>query len=148
MSDYYNKPGLFARVFNRVFTFLFARGVGPAKNTTIEARGRKSGQPRSTAVNEVEYEGQRYLVAARGNTEWVRNVRAAGGEATLKHGKPESVMLIDIPEGERAPILQKYLLENAMSTKASFGIDPKSPLEEFEKIAPKHPVFRVTPKSA
>jgi deazaflavin-dependent oxidoreductase (nitroreductase family) len=147
MTTYYHKPGAIARAFNRVLTFLFARGVGPSKNIAIEHIGRRSGKTYSTAVNIVEYEGQRYLVAPRGNTEWVRNIRAAGGAATLKHGKPEPVTLIDVPEPERAPILRKYLGENAMSTKASFGIDPKSPLDEFVKVSGRHPVFRITPKA-
>lgn len=147
MSAYYHKPGLFARIFNRVFTFFFARGLGPGKNTTVETKGRKTGKTHATAVNIVEKDGNRYLVAPRGNTEWVRNVRAANGAAALRHGKLQPVTLIDVPEAERAPILQKYLGENAMSTKASFGIDPKSPLEEFEKIAAKHPVFRIDPRA-
>jgi deazaflavin-dependent oxidoreductase (nitroreductase family) len=146
MSTYYHKPGAFARAFNRLFTWLFARGMGGKHNVTIEVKGRKSGQPRRTAVNIVEYKGQRYLVAPRGNTEWTRNVKAAGGEAALVHGKPEPVMLVDVPVPERPPIIQTYLQENAMSTKASFGIDPKSPIEEFERIADRHPVFRITPR--
>jgi len=145
MSTYYHRPGGFAKFFNGIFTWLFARGVGSSKNVTVAVRGRRSGEPRSTAVNIVEYDGQRYLVAPRGNTEWVRNVEAAGGEATLHHGKAEAVRLVDVPVTERAPILQKYLGENAMATKASFGIDPKSPTEEFERIAERHPVFRITP---
>jgi deazaflavin-dependent oxidoreductase (nitroreductase family) len=145
MTAYYQKPGAFARAFNGLFTWLFRRGIGGKHNVTLEVAGRKTGQPRSTAVNIVEYEGQRYLAAPRGNTEWVRNVRAAAGRATLHHGKPEPVLLVDVPAAERAPILQKYLGENAMSTKASFGIDPKSPIAEFERISDRHPVFRITP---
>jgi len=148
MTAYYHKPGAFARAFNGLFTWLFKRGIGAKNNVTIEVIGRKSGQPRSTAVNIVEYEGDRYLVAPRGNTEWVRNVRAASGKATLHHGKPEQVALIDIPASETAAILQKYLGENAMSTKASFGIDPKSPIEKFQEIADRHPVFKIMPREA
>lgn len=148
MTAYYNKPGAFARAFNSVFTMLFKRGLGGKHNVTIEVAGRKSGLPRSTAVNIVEYEGQRYLVAPRGNTEWVRNARAADGKAALHHGKLEHISLTDVPTAERAPILQKYLGENAMSTKASFGIDPKSPIEKFQEIADRHPVFKITPREA
>ena len=144
MTAYYHKPGAFARAFNSVFTILFKRGIGAKNNVTIEVAGRKSGEPRSTAVNNVEYEGERYLVAPRGNTEWVRNVRAASGQAILHRGKPEPVTLIDVPAASRAPVLQKYLGENAMSTKASFGIDPKSPIEKFQEITDRHPVFKIT----
>lgn len=147
MTTFYQKPGAFARAFNSLFTRLFSMGIGSKNNVVVTAKGRKSGQPRSTAVNVVEYEGQRYLVAPRGNTEWTRNVRADGGKASLKHGKTlEDVTLVELAVAERAPILQKYLRENAMSTKASFGIDPKSDIAEFERIADKHPVFRITPR--
>lgn len=144
-NAYYNRPGALARAFNRVFTWLFRRGLSPARNVTIEVAGRRTGKPRFTAVNIVEFEGQRYLVAPRGNTEWVRNVRAANGKATLHHGKPQAVALVELPASERAPILQKYLRENALSTKASFGISPDAPVSEFERIADRHPVFRITP---
>jgi hypothetical protein len=74
----------------------------------------------------------------------VRNVRAAAGRAVLRHGKRESVSLEELPPGERAPIIQAYLKENAMATKQHFGVDPKADISEFERIAPVHPVFRIT----
>jgi hypothetical protein len=91
----------------------------------------------------VEYEGERYLVAPRGNTEWVRNVKAAGGEAVLKRGKSERIRLEEIPVDQRALIIKPYLKKTAMATKREFGLDPDAPIEEFERIAPDHPVFRV-----
>jgi hypothetical protein len=101
---------------------------------------------RAAAVNVVTHDGQRYLVAPRGETEWVRNARAAAGEAAIRRGKAEDVTLTEVPVSERAPIIQTYLLANAWETKGEFGIDPKAPLEEFQKIADKHPVFRITPR--
>jgi hypothetical protein len=98
-------------------------------------------------VNVVTHDGQRYLVAPRGDTEWVRNTRAAAGEAVIRRGKAEPVLLSEVPVSERAPIIQTYLRANALETKREFGIDPKAPLEDFEKIADKHPVFRITPRS-
>jgi hypothetical protein len=93
-------------------------------------------------VNVVEHGGERYLVAPRGNTEWSRNVKAAGA-GTLKHGKLESVRFEEVPVEQRAPIIQSYLKENSMATKAHFGIAPDAPIEEFQRIAPEHPVFRI-----
>ena len=143
----YQRPSKPVQIMNAFFGWLAARGLGQSKTVQLEVRGRKSGQPRRVAVNLVEFEGTRYLVAPRGNTEWVRNARAAG-EAVITRRKPEHVKVADIPAGERAPIIQKYLRENAIVTKREFGIEPDAPIEEFERIAPDHPVFRITPTTA
>jgi len=139
----YHKPSAMTRFFNRIFGSIAGAGLMPKKNIMLETKGRRSGQTRSVPVNIVEYEGQRYLVSPRGESEWVRNVRADGGRAVFRHGKREEVRLEELPEAERAPIIQKYLLENAMATKQHFGIDPKSDIAEFVRIAPLHPVFRI-----
>jgi len=139
----YHRPGTAAKLFNRIFGFFAGAGLTPARNVTLETRGRRSGQTRSVPVNIVEYEGHRYLVSPRGETQWVRNVRAAGGRAKLRHGKTTAVQLEEVPASERAPIIQKYLGENIMSTRQQFGIDPKADMSEFERIAPLHPVFRI-----
>lgn len=110
----------------------------------LEVAGRRSGRLRRTAVNCVEYEGQRYLVSPRGGTEWVRNVRAAGGHAYLRRGKRREVRLEEVPPEGRAPIVQKYLRENTLATRRYFGIGPEAPLADFEAIAQRHPVFRIT----
>lgn len=140
----YHKPSGITKLFNGIFGFFAGVGLTPKKNVMLEVKGRRSGQPRSVPVNWVEYQGQRYLVSPRGESEWVRNVRADGGRAVLRHGKRESVRLEELPASGRAPIIQKYLRENAMSTKQHFGINPKSDIAEFERIAALHPVFRIT----
>jgi deazaflavin-dependent oxidoreductase (nitroreductase family) len=144
MPDFYNRPGRLIQLSNRLFGWLAGNGIGPKKTVDLEVRGRRSGEPRRTAVNLVEYEGARYLVAPRGNTEWSRNARAAG-EAVIHRRGSEKVRLTELPAGQRAPVIQKYLEENAFVTKREFGIEPDSPLEEFERIAELHPVFRIEP---
>jgi deazaflavin-dependent oxidoreductase (nitroreductase family) len=139
----YRRPGTLAKVSNSLFTKLAALGIGPAKMASIEVAGRKSGVVRSTAVNLVKIDGTRYLVAPRGNTEWARNVRAAGGKAAIKRGKRTLVQLEELPVDQRAPIIQAYLKENAWVTQREFGVSPKAPIEEFHRIAPDHPVFRI-----
>jgi deazaflavin-dependent oxidoreductase (nitroreductase family) len=147
MSEkYYNRPSGIVKAMNGIFGWLASRGIAPGKTYEIEVRGRNSGQPRKVPVNIVEYQGNRYLVAPRGYTEWVRNVRADSGIATLRRGKDEPVLLREIPETERAPIIQKYLGENAMATKSSFGIEPDAPIEEFQRISGRHPVFQIQPR--
>jgi hypothetical protein len=139
----YKKPGTVDKIANTILGFFTSRGIGPGKIHTIEARGRKSGQLRTAVVNIVIYEGDRYLVAPRGNTEWARNVKAANGDASLLRKEREKVHLEDVPVDQRAPVIRAYLGENAMTTKAHFGVDPDAPIEEFERIAADHPTFKV-----
>jgi hypothetical protein len=90
-----------------------------------------------------DYEGHRYLVAMLGDgAAWVANVRAARGRAVLRHGRREPVHLEEVPPGERAPILRRYL-EVAGGARAHFPVDRRAPLSDFEAIAPHYPVFRV-----
>jgi deazaflavin-dependent oxidoreductase (nitroreductase family) len=147
MSAFYNKPSGMTQLMNRVISILASVGWTPGSTVTLEVRGRKTGEPRSVVVNSVEVDGERYLVSPRGETEWVRNVRAAGGEAIIRHGKRERIKLEEMPESERAPIIAAYLPKNAMATKSHFGIEPNAPIEEFQRIAPNHPVFRITANS-
>jgi deazaflavin-dependent oxidoreductase (nitroreductase family) len=140
----YQRPSWFARTANQLIGWLVARGLGPAKTVLLEVEGRRSGRLRRTAVNWVEYQGQRYLVSPRGQTDWVRNVRASGGRAHLRRGKRREARLEEVPPEGRAHIIQKYLRENALTTRRYFGIGPEAALAEFEAIAPRHPVFRIT----
>jgi deazaflavin-dependent oxidoreductase (nitroreductase family) len=145
MSRYYNKPSGFTKAMNSLMGWLGGRGIGPKKMVSLTIKGRKSGQPRTVAVNIVEYQGNRYLVAPRGNTEWSRNAVAAGGEAVIKRGKPENVRLVEVPISERAPIIQKYVKETAI-VRSEFGLKEDSPIEEIEKVADRHPTFRIEPR--
>ena len=141
----YHKPSGFTKMTNAVLSWFASMGLLPARMVTVEVKGRRSGSLRSAVVNTVEVGGQKYLVSPRGQTEWVRNVRAAGGEAVIHHGKRQGVRLEEVPVEQRAPIIKAYLKENTMSTKSHFGVEPDAPIEEFERIAPDHPVFRVVP---
>ena len=142
MAAFYNKPNGMTKKVNSFLGWLSGIGIGPKKQVQLTVRGRKSGQPRTVAVNVVEYEGKRYLVAPRGTTEWSRNALAANGEAVIKHGKPEDVRLVDVPVAERVPIIQKYVKETAIVRK-EFGVEVDSPLGEYQRIAPNHPTFRI-----
>jgi deazaflavin-dependent oxidoreductase (nitroreductase family) len=139
----YKRPTFVTRLFNKVVGFLASLGLTPEYMITLEVRGRRSGRPRTVVVNTVEYEGQRYLVSPRGQTEWVRNVGAAAGEAVVKHGRRRKVKLEELPPQGTARILKAYLQRNTLATRAQFGLKPDAPLEEFERAAERHPVFRL-----
>lgn len=93
-------------------------------------------------------DGERYLVAMLGEgTGWVRNVRAAGGEAVLRHGRREEVRLDEVVVEHRAPVLRAYL-ERAPNARVHVPVPADAPLEEFERVAARFPVFRVRPRTA
>ena len=140
---FYRRPAKATQIIDRFVSWLASLGLMPSKTVTLEVKGRRSGRVRSTVINWVEHEGERYFVSPRGEAEWVRNVRAAGGDAAIRHRGHQRVRLEEIPFDQRAPILKAYLGENAWSTQQHFGVDPKAEIEEFEAIAGRHPVFRI-----
>lgn len=140
-----SRPNRVAALLGRGTAVLAAAGIAPKRLATLEVRGRRSGRRLSVPVVVTEYEGQRYLVAMLGSeASWVRNVRAADGEAVIRHGRRERVRLEEIDATMRAPILQRYL-QVAPGARAHFPIDRSAPLPEFERIAEQFPVFRVRP---
>jgi len=137
------RPNRFARFQNRVSAAAFAAGIWPRRAAALEVRGRRSGRAISFPVVIAGYEGERYLVAMLGeNTNWVRNVRAAGGLAVLRHGRREDVRLEEVAADNRPTILRRYLAL-APGARAHIAVDRDAPLEEFEQIAPQVPVFRI-----
>jgi deazaflavin-dependent oxidoreductase (nitroreductase family) len=143
----YQRPNKLTQWSNRLTASLAARGLGPSKMVMLEVRGRRSGEPRVAAVNSVEVDGRRYLVSTRGESEWVRNARAANGEATIRHRGRRRVRLEEVASGDRAPVIKAYLQKTKVATRPFFGIDPDAPIEEFQRIAPQHPVFRIVDAS-
>ena len=139
------RPNRVAALLNRGTAAAAAAGIWPRRIAMLEVRGRRSGRRRSFPVVIAEYEGKRYLVAMLGNeTNWVRNVRAAGGAAVLRHGRREVVRLEEVDPPARGPILQRYL-QVAFGARAHFPVDHRASLQQFEQIAGQYPVFRVRP---
>jgi F420H(2)-dependent quinone reductase len=128
-------PNRLALVLNRGTAAVAAAGIGPRRIVKLEVRGRRTGRRLSFPVVIADYEGQRYLVAMLGEqANWVRNVRAAAGKAVLRQRRREDVVLAEIDDSMRAPILRRYL-ELAPGARAHFPIDQHAPLEQFEQIA-------------
>ena len=123
-----------------------ALGIAPNYLITLEVPGRKSGRTISLPLVMVVVAGGRYLVSMLGEeANWVQNVRAAGGEATLRHGRREEVLLKEVPENRRAPVLKAYL-KRAPGARPHFPVGKDAPLTEFEQVVSRFPVFRVVPK--
>ncbi|MEZ4519068.1 MAG: nitroreductase/quinone reductase family protein [Chloroflexota bacterium] len=139
-----NHPNFIARGLNRGWAIIHSLGVAPNYFITMEVVGRKSSKTISFPLAMVSSGGERYVVSMLGkDAEWVKNIIAAGGKATIKHGKVEHVILEEIPTDQRPPILKLYL-QKAPGARPHIPVDKDAPLDEFEAIAPDYPVFRVT----
>jgi deazaflavin-dependent oxidoreductase (nitroreductase family) len=142
MAKTYQVP-FFVRLGNIFTTRLLRAGLKPGNMALLTVRGRKSGLPRVTPVSLGEYNGQRWLIAAFGEVDWVRNLRAAG-EASLKRGRhPEHIFVKELSAEEAAPILKQSLARAPGFLLKNFDAKPESPLKDFEREALNHPVFLV-----
>jgi deazaflavin-dependent oxidoreductase (nitroreductase family) len=126
-----------------LLTVLLRAGVKMGTTSLLTVRGRKSGRPHTVPVVLVEQDGQRWLVAPYGVVQWVRNIRAAG-TATLTRGRrSETISVTELPAQEAAPVLKQYLLHVSGGVRSYFDARKDSPVEAFEREAPRHPVFQI-----
>jgi deazaflavin-dependent oxidoreductase (nitroreductase family) len=150
VAERYVAPDWFTRnVFNPMVAGLTRLGISVWGSRVLEVRGRKTGKPRRTPVNLLTLDGTRYLVAPRGHTQWVRNLREAG-EGTLLLGRHrEHFVGSEIPDEDKEPILRAYLRRWKWEVGQFFsGVNADSTTEELRRIAPNHPIFRVqTPRA-
>jgi len=141
----YQAPDWFTRnVFNRAVAGLTRLGVSVWGSRILEVRGRKTGEPRRVPVNVLHLEGERYLVAPRGHTQWVRNLRVAG-EAHLLLGRGrERIRAVEVADADKVAILRAYLQRWKWEVGQFFGgVGPEAPVDDLQRIAPDHPVFRI-----
>jgi deazaflavin-dependent oxidoreductase (nitroreductase family) len=143
-SRHYRKPGWFTKhVFNNAVAGLTRLGLSVLGSRVLEVRGRTSGQPRRTPVNLLTIAERQYLVSPRGESQWVRNVRAAGGRLDLLLGRRRiHYVATELADDEKVPVLRAYLKRWKAEVGVFFdGIGPDSSDGEIVAIAPKHPVF-------
>ncbi len=145
VAENYQAPGWFTtNVFNRFVAALTRSGVSVWGSRVLEVRGRKSGEWRQTPVNLLKHDGVEYLVAPRGHTQWVKNLRVSG-EGRLRLGRrTRSFRAAELSEQEAPPVLRAYLRKWKLEVGVFFdGVGPDSPESELSRIAPDHPVFRL-----
>ncbi len=142
---YYRKPDWFTKnVFNAAVALLTRAGVSVWGSRILRVRGRKSGEWHNHPVNLLTYERRQYLVAPRGLTQWVRNIRVAGGGELVLGSKVQPLKAIEISDEEKIPILRAYLKRWSFEVGIFFqGVSADSPEEELKRIAPDHPVFLI-----
>ena len=141
----YVKPGWFTRkIFNPAVAALTRAGVSVWGSRQLRVRGRTSGAWRATPVNLLIFEGNRYLVAPRGETQWVRNLRVAQ-EGELRVGRrTEEFRATELGDDEKVEVLRAYLQRWKAEVGVFFdGVSAKSSDSELLRIAPNHPVFRL-----
>ena len=138
------QPSPLDRIVNRVFAFLVKIGVGLAHNFLLEVQGRKSGRIYSTPVNVLTYKHKRYLVAPRGDTQWVRNVVVREKATLVKGAKREDVHLQPIADAAKPELLKTYLDRYKLTVQRYFPIPAGSPLKTFEPLAGRYPVFEIS----
>ena len=145
-ATHYQRPGFATRrIMNPAVALLTRLGLPLAGSAVLGHRGRVSGELRTTPVNPLTLDGTRYLVAARGHTQWVRNVRVAGTAELTVGRRTEQVRVTEVTGPEVVPVLRAYLKAWAWEVGAFFeGVGADSTDDELAAIAPRHPVFVIT----
>ena len=132
-----------ARRFARFWAVVHSAGPLPRRWVTLEVVGRRTGRVTRFPLGMADWEGNWYLVSMLGDEcNWVRNVRAADGLASLRHGRARACHLTEVPVEDRAPILKRYL-QKVPGARPHVPVDHTAPLADFEAIAPRFPAFRV-----
>jgi deazaflavin-dependent oxidoreductase (nitroreductase family) len=146
VAEHFQRPGWFTtNVFNRLVAGLTRAGVSVYGSRVLEVRGRKSGDWRKTPVNLLRYDGADYLVAPRGHTQWVKNLRASGRGRLRVGRRTQSFAARELSDDEKPALLRVYLKKWKFEVGVFFGgVGPDSPDDELRRIAPDHPVFQLT----
>lgn len=137
------RPTRIGRLWSRVCAWVSGLGLVPRMLLTLQTNDRIDGRVKATILVVATYQGQRYLVSMLGEgSEWVQNVRAAGGKAFIKRGRSQPVQLTEIPPHERAPILKAWA-QVATSGRHHLPVSHDAPVSAFEAIVDDYPVFRI-----
>ncbi len=147
MTKRYDEPNALARTFSGVIRTLAEAGVSIAGTTAIRVRGRKSGRMRGVVVNLLAVDDHDYVLSPRGNTQWARNLRAAGELEIGPRWRSRQARVTELTDDEKPDLLQRYLRRWHWEVKGTAGgLTPDSTDEEFRTVAPTIPVFALTPQ--
>ncbi|GGW43007.1 nitroreductase [Streptomyces lucensis JCM 4490] len=144
-APYYLKGSAFTVRMNSVIGWLARHGLSLAGSAELSVPGRKSGRMQRIPVNPHTFDGGQYLVSARGHSQWVRNMRAAGGGELRVGRKVRAFTAVELPDSEKLPVLRTYLEKWGWQVNQYFGgVSTESSDEEIAACAADHPVFRIT----
>src|SRR3984893_6243863 len=141
----YLRPGPVDRISGRALAALVWIGLIRGHFYVLEVRGRKSGKILRLPVDPLDLDGRRYLVCARGNSNWVRNARAAGEVVLVRAMRHRRHAVRELAPGMRPPVLKAYLDRYANEVQRFFPVPKGSPVEAFVDLAPRYPVFELSP---
>jgi hypothetical protein len=137
------RPTCIGRLWSRAYAWISGLGLLPSMLVTLQTNDRNSRRVNSTILVAATYEGHRYLVSMLGEgSEWVQNVRATGGKASIKRGRVQPVQLTEIPPPQRASILKAWC-QIATSGRKHLPVPYDAPVADFASIASDYPVFRI-----
>ena len=139
----YLKPSAVEHMFGRILTTLIRIGLIRGHFYVLEVRGRKSGKILRLPVDPLDLDGRRYLVCARGDSNWVRNARAAGEVVLARAMRRHRYAVRELPPSMRPPVLKVYLDRFASEVQRFFPVPKGSPVERFNDLAPRYPVFEL-----
>lgn len=145
-AQHYKAPGRFTRwIFNPLVSGLVKLGISAKGASVLSVRGRTTGEWRSSPVNPLTFEGEQFLVAPRGDTQWVRNLRVAGAGRIQRGRRTREFTAVELDDTAKPHVLRAYLQEWAWEVGAFFdGVGADSSDEQLAAIAGKHPIFRIT----
>jgi deazaflavin-dependent oxidoreductase (nitroreductase family) len=143
MPDAFQKETPLVRFFNRVMGRAVKLGFAPGYMRLLEVRGRKSGKTFTTPVNVLEFQGRRWLVAARGETAWARNARASGRVVLRRGSRAESLTVREIADADKPEIIKAFLDRFKSQVQRFFEVPAGSPADAFRAAASRTPVFEL-----
>jgi deazaflavin-dependent oxidoreductase (nitroreductase family) len=146
MSTRYDKPGRVAQAGNRVIRWLAELGISIAGTQALRVRGRTSGKLRGVVINLLTVDGVDYVVSPRGNTQWARNVRAAGVVEVGPRWRHANIAVAEVSDAAKPELLRRYLARWYWQVKDYIvGLTPESTDEQLLAAAPSIPVFELVP---
>lgn len=141
----YDPPNRTARAVNAVFRRLAEAGVTVAGTRLLRVRGRTTGEMRKVVINLLTVDGRDYLVSPRGNTQWARNVRAAGAVTLGPRWSGHAANVTEIADTAKVRLLRVYLRRWFWEVKGHIGgLTPDSTDAEILAVAPSIPVFELS----
>jgi deazaflavin-dependent oxidoreductase (nitroreductase family) len=146
MATRYEEPSRVARAANAVIRWLAELGISIAGTQALHVRGRKSGKTRAVVINLLNVDGVDYLVSPRGNTQWARNVRAAGAVEVGPRWRRRLAQASEVDDAAKPELLRRYLARWYWQVKDYVGgLTPDSTDEQLLAGAPAIPVFALAP---
>ncbi len=144
MPDSFQRESPLDRLFNRLMGCALKFGIAPSYMRLLEVRGRKSGKTFTTPVNLLEFQGRRWLVAARGETAWARNARASGRVVLRRGARSESLTVREVADADKPEVIKAFVDNFASQVQRFFEVKAGSPVEAFRASAPRTPVFELS----